>query len=137
MEKTEHKVRVIIADDSRMFLDGVMAMFHSNDKYKVIEVFENGADLIASEMIHQADIILIDINMPKVDGIRAAQKINFQNANIPLVAVTMHKDEVYLQDIISAGFKAFIYKPNIAESLFTVIDRVLNDEFVFPANLKT
>jgi len=54
-----------------------------------------------------------------------------------MVAITLHKDEVFLQDIIGAGFKAFVYKPEVASSLIKVINRVLNNEFVFPNNLKT
>jgi len=131
------KIKAIIADDSPMFLQGVKTLLQSEGNIDVIATYSNGADLINSELINHADILLIDINMPQIDGINAAKKINFINTEIPMVAITLHKDEVFLQDIIGAGFKAFVYKPEVASSLIKVINRVLNNEFVFPNNLKT
>ena len=131
------KIKAIIADDSPMFLQGVKTLLQSEGYVDVIATYSNGADLINSELINHADILLIDINMPQIDGINAAKKINFINTKIPMVAITLHKDEVFLQDIIGAGFKAFVYKPEVASSLIKVINRVLNNEFVFPNNLKT
>lgn len=132
----ENKLRIIIADDSDYFIEGIRAVLEISDKYELFEVHSNGLTLVNSKNLHMADIILIDINMPKLNGIEAAKKIDFQHGNIPLVAVTMNRDDIYLKEIIGAGFRGFVYKPDVASTLFDVLDRIMNQEFVFPDNLK-
>lgn len=134
--KSIKPIKIVIADDSTMFIEGIKALLRSAGRFEILDIYDNGEDLVASRSINIADVVLVDINMPKLDGLQAAQQINFQNAKIPLIAVTMHKDDVYLQDIIGVGFKAFVYKPNVATDLLTTIDKVLNDEFVFPTSLR-
>ncbi len=131
------KIRLIIADDSILFIKGLLTLINANDNYEVIEIVHNGKDLINSENLNGADIILVDIDMPLVNGVDAAQQINFIAPHIILVAITMHKDIVHLNEIIQAGFKAFIYKQDVPETLFNVLDQVMKNNFVFPDKLKT
>ena len=137
MSNIQDKIKVICADDSKLFVEAIKAIFSANDKYDLIEIHNNGAELLESSNIHIADVILLDINMPELNGIETAKRINFSFTNIPLIAITMHKDDMYLQEIIGAGFKAFIYKPDVETALFDVIEKVLDDEFVFQKNMKT
>ncbi len=137
MEETSEKIRLIIADDSVLFVNGLLKLISTNSEYEVIEVVYNGEDLINSDKLNGADIILIDIDMPLLDGLKAAQQINFLSPHIFLVAITMHKDIVYLNEIVRAGFKAFIYKQEVPDTLFNVLDLVMSDNFVFPDRLKT
>lgn len=71
-----------------------------------------------------------------LNGIEAGKKINFMYNGLPMIAVTMNQEDVYLKEIIGAGFKGFIYKPDVAKSLTDVIDHVMNNEFVFLKCLK-
>lgn len=129
-------IKVVIADDSPMFREMLKVMFKSSDKYEVIDEYTNGEDLVISSSVNIADVVLVDIDMPIKDGVQAAREINYQNASIPLIAITLHKEAVYLHEIISAGFKGFIYKPEVATQLFSTIEKVLEKGFVFPASLK-
>ena len=90
-----------------------------------------------SNKLHLADILLVDIDMPEINGIEAAKRINFDHPSLPMVAITMHQDRVYLLDIVSAGFQGFVSKPEAAKNLFDTIDQVINKEFAFPDSLET
>ena len=128
-------IHIIIADDSPTFLDGLQLILSRNNQYKVIDVCYNGLELNESEMLGKADLILSDIDMPEYNGIEAAKRINFRYPKLPLIALTMHKENVFLKDIVLAGFKGFLYKPEIAGSLYEVINKVLNNKFSFPEDL--
>jgi len=130
------EIKIIIADDSPQFVEGLQILFSTSPKYKILEVYKNGRDLVQSNILYTADLLLVDIDMPEMNGIDAADKINFKYPQTPMIAITMHQDKIYLLDIIRVGFKAFIYKPDVAIKLLEVIDKVLNQQFIFPENLK-
>ena len=136
MFASKEKIKLIVADDSKAFMKALLALISENTAYEVIDVCTDGLALVNSKNLGYADVVLTDIEMPKMNGIQAAKRINQLFNHIPLVALTMHKDKLFLNDIISVGFKGFIYKPEMADNLFCVIDSVLKNKFMFPNDLK-
>ena len=136
MIRSHKKVKVIITDDSNSFLAGLENMLSGNPHFEVIEKCENGLELLKNRNLIMADLLLIDIEMPKMNGLEAASRINFQYPELPMIAITTNIKDVFLKDIIYAGFKGFIYKPKLQEELFETIDKVLSNKFSFPKDLK-
>ncbi len=132
----EKNIKVIIADDSAEFIEGIQLLLSTDPRFEIIATYTDGVQLAESDILHEAHFIFTDIEMPGMNGIDAARHINFKNPNVLMIAMTMYFDRVYLEEIISAGFKAFIHKPEMAEQLFDVIENVMNRKFVFPHNLK-
>ena len=130
------KVKVIMADDNPLVLEGVNLMLSKRDDIIVLDKCNDGLELVENNNLSFADLLLVDIDMPRMNGIEAAIRVNYKFPHLPMIAITMHKEKVYLNEIVSAGFKAFIHKPEISKELFHVIDQVLNKEFVFPNNLQ-
>lgn len=130
------KINVIIADDNENFLEGLKLMLSINKKFNIIDSCKNGKMLVESAEKLKADLILTDIDMPEMDGIQAAKIINFSQPDVCMIALTMFIDKVFLVDIINAGFKGFVYKPDTAKNLMETIDMVLDNKFVFPNELK-
>lgn len=129
------KIKVIMTDDSTSFLNGLESMLQTDERFEIIGRCANGSELLMNGSLGQADLLLIDIEMPVMNGIAAATKINFVDPQIPMIAITTNVRTVFLKDIICAGFKGFIYKPNIQAELFPTIDKVLKNKFVFPKEL--
>ena len=129
-------LNIIIADDSKEFLEGLQYMLSENEDYSIVDVASNGEQLLNSDNLTITDLVITDIEMPKINGIEVAKKINYRYPNIYMIALTMYLDQVYLTEIVEAGFKGFIYKPDIAVNLYDTITRVLNNEYVFPEKLK-
>ena len=135
--RLEEKIKVIIADDNHTFVDALCTwLLEEEDQYEILDTCYNGKELLENSKLGYADVIITDIEMPVMNGIEAAMKINIIYSKLPLIALTMHKDKVYLNEIIGAGFKAFIYKPEIADCITDVISEVLKDNFIFPDDLK-
>ena len=130
-----NKINVIIADDSPEFIEGLSLMISKDLNLKILDICNNGLELINSSYLWQANLLLIDIEMPIMNGLDAAMRINYKRPELTMVALTMHKEKVYLYEIISAGFKGFIHKPNVPNQLFEVIHAVMNNRFVFPKDL--
>lgn len=124
--------KIIIAEDSPEFLQALGFIIARNKQFEVIDTCRNGVELINSPRLFNADLVISDIEMPEMNGIEAAKRVNYINPNLPIIALTMFMEKVYLRTIVEAGFKGFIYKPNVSKELFDVIDKVLQKEYVFP-----
>lgn len=130
------KTKVIIADDNKNFIEGLQVLLSMNEQFEIIDICYNGEELLNSKYLPIANLVLSDIDMPELDGISACKQINYKYPEIPLIALTMYIDKVFLEDIIQAGFKGFVHKPDTATNLLDVIKKVLNNQFIFPSNLQ-
>lgn len=130
------EINTIIADDSKTFLEGLHFMLSKSKRFNVIDKCSNGKELIESDQLINADLILTDIEMPEKNGLEAARLINFSHPSLPIIAMTMHVEKVFLTEIIETGFRGFLYKPDIPKELFNVIDSVFKKKLSFPQKLK-
>ncbi len=130
------KINIIITDDNLAFIEGLKLLLSKNQDFSILDICSNGLELINNKSLHVADLLLVDIEMPEMNGLDAATRINYKYPTLPMIALTMHYDKVYLNDIIMCGFKAFIHKPEVHNKLCEVIELVLSNEFVFPEKLK-
>lgn len=129
-------INIIIADDSKDFIEAFTLRLSRNKDYKIIDICYNGKELVESQHLHCAHVVISDIEMPLLNGIQAAKKINWQYPKLPLIALSMYKERIYLIEIIGAGFSGFIYKPDVSTTLFDTISDVLNKKFTFPTDIK-
>ena len=136
MMDIDNEIKIIIADDNPQYIEGLEVLLSTSSKYKILDTYENGLKLVQSDKLYLADLLLIDIEMPEMNGLDAAKIINVAHPNLPMIAITMYQDKLYLIDIISVGFNAFVHKPEAAKNLLNVIEQVLNKEYIFPINLK-
>ena len=74
--------------------------------------------------------------MPGLNGIETGRQVNFKYPSKKLIAITMYREELYLNDLISAGFSGYVYKPDITSKLESVINKVMNNEHDFSKGLK-
>lgn len=137
MTANPQKIKTILTDDSDSFLDGLEEILLSHNQFEILGRCNNGRELIDHSSLALADLLLIDIEMPVMGGIEAATRINYVLPQLQMIAVTTNIKTIFLKDIICAGFKGFVYKPNVATELKKTIDKVLNNKFVFPKELNT
>jgi len=123
--------KTIIADDSPTFLKALSLIFSHNKHFEIIDACNNGVELLNSPFLQDSDLVVTDIEMPEMSGIEVAKQLNNLNPKLPIIAITMHTDKVFLRTIAEAGFKGFVYKPNVYKDLFKVINKVLNNQFAF------
>lgn len=123
------KLNILLADDHLILRNGIKLML-SQQKYflPVIEEAENGEEAYNMALKNTYDIILLDINMPKMDGIKVAQNLLKQNVTTPILALTMHKEDYIVKQMISAGAMGYILKNAGIEELAKAIITVASKE---------
>lgn len=129
------RIKIIIAEDNQPFLQALSFLISEQAILHLTDTCSNGVDLLNSTKLHSADLLFIDIDMPKLNGIEAAKLINFEYPEKKMIAITMYQESVYLTELIKVGFKAFIYKPEIHKILKETIQMVMENKFSFPNNI--
>lgn len=132
MMMSKEKINIILVDDSKAFLEALQVVLKKCTNCNVIDICYNGKELVGCESLPKADLIISDIEMPEMNGIEAAKRVNYSYPQLPMLALTMHIEGVFLEDIVMAGFRGFVYKPEVSIKLNDVINKVLNKQFVFP-----
>ncbi len=131
-EVRKEKIQLIIVDDNPYFLEGITAFISKHEQYEIMAVFSSGPALLEEIDHFDPDVILLDIEMPWLNGMETAKRLNAYGMKLKLIAVTMYYDGIYIKKLIEAGFMGFVNKNNVSENLVKVIDSVLKGETAFP-----
>lgn len=130
-----HKIKVVLVDDNVAFLEGLEALIEMNEGFEVVAKFTSGLDLLEYKKLHCVDLLLLDVEMPELNGIQTAKIVNFKNPRIKIIAVTMYQDIVYLTQLIESGFLGFVNKTKVSDELFDTIEKILAGELIFPESI--
>ena len=121
-------ITVIIADDHEIFRKGLRTVLNEIPFIKVVAEASNGQDLLNVMKSNPADVVLLDIRMPVMDGIEAATKISGKYPETRIIALTMHEEIGYFNKMIEAGATGFLLKKTNREQLEKAIMAVCNNE---------
>lgn len=133
-------ISVIIADDHVIFRKGLVTILNEIQTIKVVAEASNGQSLLNSLKTKDADVILMDINMPTMDGIEATKKLRDKYPHIKVIALTMHEEIGYFNKMIEAGANGFLLKKTNRDQLEEAINTVFSggtyfaEEFVISIN---
>jgi len=129
---------IIIVDDNKNFRETLESYLVVEHRHNVIEVFENGNQLIDyfnNSERKNPDIILIDIEMPNINGIETAKQLLWRNPYFKMIAVTMYEDKAYLNELLAVGFKGCIFKNDI-QNIGDALSTVYKHQLYFPEDIQ-
>lgn len=106
----KEKLQIIIADDHEFFRTGLKMVINKLKYAKVVDEASNGKELLEILDEKEADIVLMDIQMPLMNGIEATELALQSHPNLKIIALTMFNDEDYIQSMMDAGAKGFLLK---------------------------
>ncbi|MBV6484269.1 MAG: Response regulator UvrY [Flavobacteriales bacterium] len=135
----ENTIRVIIVDDHKMIRDGIKLMLKNNPEIKVVNEFDNGLDVIKyiDKNPTSVDVVLMDISMPKLDGIAATRDIKSNHAGINVLAITMHIEKSYIMDMMKAGASGYVLKESGASDLVEAIKTIAAGKQFFSSEVSS
>jgi len=132
-----NEVKIIIADDHDIFLDGLISIFEKEKLFAIIDKANNGIELLQCLKTHEPDIILIDIQMPKMNGIEATKVIKEQYPHIGILALSFRDDDDSLIEMIEAGANGYLIKSAKKNEIIEGISAVYNGSNFFCKNMNT
>ncbi|MBA2329851.1 MAG: response regulator transcription factor [Flavisolibacter sp.] len=119
---------LLIADDHQLIIDGLCGILKDEKIIDTIHSAVNGQDAIDKVMSEQIDCVLMDINMPVVNGYEATKIIKQKRPDIKVIVVSMISDASVVIKFLKAGADAFILKDTGKDELLKAIEKVMNNE---------
>jgi DNA-binding NarL/FixJ family response regulator len=124
----ESKTTIIIAEDHPLFIDGLKTMLNLDNRFKILAEAENGDILLKLLEIVKPDLILMDINMPILNGIDATKFIATHFNDIKVIALTMNDERSSIMEMMDAGANGYILKSADREEIMKAINTVMNGD---------
>ncbi|HYT34195.1 MAG TPA: response regulator transcription factor [Ktedonobacteraceae bacterium] len=125
------QIRVLIADDHPLFRDGLRTLLNSGSEAEVVGEATTGEETITRAATLQPDVILMDINMPGVNGIEATRRILHTSPHISILVVTMYEDDDSVFAAMRAGARGYLLKGADQEETLRAIKAVSRGEAIF------
>jgi two-component system, NarL family, nitrate/nitrite response regulator NarL len=119
-------ISVIIVDDHQMFIDGIKGLIQSMPDIRVVGEANNGIDLIDVLADTKADAILMDMSMPKMNGLEATKHVIKHYPDIKVLMLTMHDSRNHIEKLLKAGASGYVLKNTGIEELQQAIETVVS-----------
>jgi len=120
--------RILIADDHRLFRQGLRQLCEVGGGFQVVAEADNGRAAVALAREHQPDVILMDIRMPGLDGVAACRQILAEQPHMPIIMLTMYRQDQHLTDALAAGARGYLLKNCDEATLFAAIHAAVRGE---------
>jgi DNA-binding NarL/FixJ family response regulator len=132
-------IRVVLADDERMVRTALRAILSAEPDLEVVGEAATGAEAVSVVRDLRPDIVLMDVRMPQIDGIRATEQILATLDEPPrIIVVTTFENDSYVYDALRAGAAGFLLKRADADALVQAVRLVArSDSLLFPAAVRT
>ena len=119
------KYRILIVEDHTLLREGLSTMIASDPILEVVGGADNGLDAVRQAVALVPDLILMDINMPVMNGTEALIDIKKREPSIKVMMLTAHKAEEYIRDCLQSGADGYVLKHATREELMAAIHKVL------------
>ena len=122
----EGKKRIIIAEDHTILREGLRMLLASKEEFEVVAEAEDGLEAIRTSETLQPDLILMDLSMPRMNGMGAIQEIKKQCPDTKILVLTVHKTEEYILATLKAGADGYVLKDATHNELMLAIECVFS-----------
>lgn len=128
------KLNLLICDDHRLFREGLAALLRQEDGWEVVAQAGDGREAVRLAEELEPDVVVLDLAMPGMTGIEAAEAIHGRSPRTRIVAVSMYSDLHYLERMLAAGASAYVLKNEAGVDLIAAIRAAQRGEtFISPS----
>ena len=134
---TPKKIRVLIADDHQVVREGLSAILNAKEDIEVIAEARDGVEAVEKAKEFKPDVILMDISMPRMNGVEATRRIKLEQPQIGIVVLTMYEEEEYIFDLVKAGATGYMLKNSDSSQIIKAIRSTYQGESMLQPSVAT
>jgi DNA-binding NarL/FixJ family response regulator len=120
--------RIIIADDHDLVREAMRSLLNSEPDLRVIDEAKDGQETIELTRLHRPDLVLMDVRMPKVNGLEATRKIKEELPTTKVLIVSAYEDPLLVSEAVRAGADGYVLKLSLVQEQLDAIRGVLGGE---------
>jgi DNA-binding NarL/FixJ family response regulator len=124
-------IQILIADDHPVVRSGLMALLNSQPEFEVVAAAENGETAVSLSLANTPDVILMDLQMPVLDGLAAIQQIRAQQPEARIVVLTTYDTDADIMPALKAGATGYLLKDAPPEALFDAVQSAARGEVTY------
>ena len=129
------QIKVLLVDDHALFREGLRSLLDDQDDIEIVGEAEDGLEATKLVAALNPTVILMDINMPIIDGVEATRIILKENSSVGIIILTMYPQDEYVFEALKAGAKAYLLKDTRSKRLLEVIRTVHAGQAVIDAEM--
>jgi DNA-binding NarL/FixJ family response regulator len=118
-------LNILIADDHPIFLMGLKEVIEMEEGFKVVVQATNGQEALYALQKHRIDVAVLDIDMPRLNGLEAAEKMLALQPQLPIMLLTMHKERAPFMKALEIGMAGYVLKENAVTDVVNAIYAVV------------
>ena len=122
------QIKVLLADDHNLVREGLKLILQAQADMTVVADVANGRDAVQAAQIHNPDVAILDITMPELNGLDAAQQIIESSSEARIIILSMHSQSEYVHRALKMGVKGYLLKDSAGNQLVSAIRSVYNGE---------
>lgn len=130
------KIKVHVADDHMILIEGIIAMLNTDKDIEVVGYSQTGMQVLDWFETNKADILVLDINMPELDGIEVLKRFNKKKKHQKIIMLSSYDDVKLVKELTTYGADGFISKTSAGEHIIKAIKSVQNDKPYFSDDIK-
>lgn len=124
-------VRLVLADDHEIMRVGLRTLLQSQNNWSVVGEAVDGEEAVDMVLSLKPDVALLDIAMPKLNGLQAAKQILAQGARTKILLLSAHDSTQVISDVLDSGAKGYVLKSDAARDLVAAVEAVRSDQTFF------
>ncbi|HHK5614647.1 TPA: response regulator [Bacillus paranthracis] len=129
------KYNVLIVDDHFVVREGLKLIIETSDSFQIIGEAANGEEALSFIEKKKPDIILMDLNMPKMSGLETIEALNKKQNHTPIIILTTYNEDELMLKGIELGAKGYLLKDTDRENLFRTLEAAIRGEILLQPNI--
>ena len=130
-------IRLLIADDHQVLLDGFISIFDEIEDIEVVATAHNGKEVLNYLKKNELDVILLDINMPVLNGVETCKLVSKKYPDVRVVALSMYDQQSYFKRMMQYGAKGYLLKNENTDEIVKAIRKVMEGGIFISAQLQS
>lgn len=131
----ENTINILLVDDHDLFAEGMVGLLNLKTEFKVVKTAKNGYKALAELESKDIDLVLLDIEMPSMNGIETAKILLEKYPHIKVIILTMHNEKPYIQKMYQLGVQGYILKTCQLDELYFCIKQVVSGEMYYTSEI--
>ncbi|MGE0587436.1 MAG: response regulator [Cyclobacteriaceae bacterium] len=124
-------IKVVIADDHAMFREGIVSLLSTEKNIALVGEAGSGREVLELMETNLPDVVLLDIEMPGMDGLETARKLKKQFPSVKILALTMHNRSAFIKNMMKAGASGYVLKNSGKSELLRAIEMVYDGKIYY------
>lgn len=120
------EIKTLLADDHAIVMEGLKEVLSADMEITVVGQVENGEEVLRFVRQHPVDVVIMDINMPVMDGITCSRQMKKEFPDVKIIILTMYAQKSFIEEIIRLGIDGCLLKNNTGKELIAAILRVMS-----------